>query len=136
MESIYLNEVIGAVRGSCKGDSANILLQDICTDSRKVKKGDLFIALIGENFDGHDFIQAAVEKGAAAVIASKLGAFEPTVPMIMVSDTGKALLDLAGFYRRKFQKPVIAVTGSVGKTKPCTKGWEQNSSKYIKEEDD
>ncbi|NMA13737.1 MAG: UDP-N-acetylmuramoyl-tripeptide--D-alanyl-D-alanine ligase [Clostridia bacterium] len=115
MEGIYLDEVIGAVRGYCQ-DGGNIFLHDISTDSRKVKKGDLFIALIGENFDGHDFIHAAVEKGAAAVVASKPVTTEPGVPVILVADTGKALLDLAGFYRQKFQKPVIAVTGSVGKT--------------------
>jgi len=116
MESIYLNEVIRGVRGRCVKDSADIRLSGICTDSRKVKKGDLFIALIGENFDGHNFIKTAVEKGSEAVIASKAVDKEPAVPLIMVDDTAQALLDLAGFYRQRFREPVIAVTGSVGKT--------------------
>lgn len=118
MKAIYLDEVIGAVRGvcTCPDGTAHILLPDISTDSRKVKKGNLFIALSGENFDGHDFIHKAVERGAAAVIAAKPLAEHPGVPMVLVEDTGQALLDLAGFYRQKFSRPVIAVTGSVGKT--------------------
>lgn len=116
MEGIYLDEVIRGVKGRCLKDTGNILLSGISTDSRKVKKGDLFIALIGENFDGHDFIKTAVEKGAGAVIVSQSVDVEPAVPLIMVNNTAQALLDLAGFYRQKFRQPVIAVTGSVGKT--------------------
>ncbi|MGI6686629.1 MAG: UDP-N-acetylmuramoyl-tripeptide--D-alanyl-D-alanine ligase [Bacillota bacterium] len=116
MKPIYLSEVISGVQGKCRNDDADILINNISTDSRKVKKGDLFIALQGENFDGHDFIPIAVKKGAAVVIAHKPVMGELPVPVIMVSDTGQALLDLARSYRQKLQKPVIAVTGSVGKT--------------------
>lgn len=118
MKTIYLNEVIRGVKGRClmDGDGAHIPFSGVSTDSRKVHKGDLFIALMGENFDGHDFIETAVAKGAGAVIASKEPKAELPVPLIMVADTGEALLDLAGLYRQKFTQPVIAVTGSVGKT--------------------
>jgi len=116
MKNIYLNEVISGVHGDCRYDTPDFLIKSISTDSRKVKKGDLFIALEGENFDGHDFIGSAVEKGAAAVIAHKPVPGELAVPVITVADTGQALLDLAELYRQKFSQPVIAVTGSVGKT--------------------
>jgi UDP-N-acetylmuramoyl-tripeptide--D-alanyl-D-alanine ligase len=116
MKNISLTEVIEAVQGSCDNDGADLLLSGISTDSRKVKAGNLFIALIGENFDGHDFIHAVAAKGAKAVIASKPADPDITVPVILVRDTAQALLDLARFYRQGFQKPVIGVTGSVGKT--------------------
>lgn len=116
MKNIYLNEVILATEGKCESQVQNLLVNDICTDSRKVKSGDLFIALEGEFFDGHEFINSAVQKGAIAVMASKTVFMEKNVPVIMVADTSKALLDLASFYRQRFKKPVIAVTGSVGKT--------------------
>ncbi|ATW23633.1 UDP-N-acetylmuramoyl-tripeptide--D-alanyl-D-alanine ligase [Candidatus Formimonas warabiya] len=115
MESIYLDEIIQATGGKYAGTTKNILIHDVSTDSRKVKPGDLFIALEGEFFDGHDFIKDAVHKGAQAVLASKPVTVKQ-VPVILVADTSKALLDLAAFYRQKFPIPVIAVTGSVGKT--------------------
>lgn len=116
MKSLNLKDVIRGVQGRCEQYAPDIRITNISTDSRKVEKGDLFIALQGEKFDGHDYIQKAVEKGAGAVIAHKHVPGKVPVPVIMVSDTGQALLDLAGFYRQQFQKPVIAVTGSVGKT--------------------
>lgn len=125
MKRMLLNEVIRGVKGRCRCQHSNdtgdylfndLLITGISTDSRKVKKGDLFIPLLGGNFDGHDYIKTAVEKKAAAVISSRQLDFHLPVPLIMVPDTSQALLDLAGFYRQKFRQPVIAVTGSVGKT--------------------
>jgi UDP-N-acetylmuramoyl-tripeptide--D-alanyl-D-alanine ligase len=75
----------------------------------------MFVALQGESFDGHDFISAAVEKGAALVITQKVLAKE-SLPYIVVEDSLKALQDIARYYRRKFRIPFIAVTGSSGKT--------------------
>ncbi|HHT63915.1 MAG: UDP-N-acetylmuramoyl-tripeptide--D-alanyl-D-alanine ligase [Bacillota bacterium] len=115
MKGLYLEEIIKGVHGKCR-KAPKMQIKNISTDSRKIKTGDLFIALQGENFDGHDFIGMAVEKGASAVIAHKPVSEGLAVPVIMVTDTSKALLDLAGYYRQKFFKPVIAVTGSVGKT--------------------
>jgi len=116
MENLYLDQVIRAVKGKCTSQVENIVINNVNTDSRKVKNGELFIALEGEFFDGHDFVKGAVAKGAAAVMVSKNIKEETRVPVIMVNDTAKALLDLASFYRKRFSKPVIAVTGSVGKT--------------------
>jgi len=90
----------------------------VCTDSRQVKPGDLFFALRGERLDGHDFLRAAAEKGAAAVVAERRSV--PTdwsgCAIIAVEDTRKALGQLAVQYRKDFVLPVVAVGGSNGKT--------------------
>ena len=116
MESICLKEIIDAVGGKCSSHCNNVLINHVETDSRKVKSGDLFIALEGEIYDGHDFALDAIQNGAAAVIISKPAMTLQKVPVIQVDNTLKALWKLAAFYRQKFLKPVIAVTGSVGKT--------------------
>lgn len=100
----------------------------VCTDTRKITQGSLFIAIKGENFDGHDFAQKAVESGAQAVICEKdcgLGDRQ-----ILVESTRLALLDLAGYYRSLFKIPVIGITGSVGKTTTKEMTHAVMSSKY------
>lgn len=100
----------------------------ICTDTRKITPGCLFIAIKGENFDGHDFAAKAIESGAKAVICEKdcgLGGSQ-----ILVENTRLALLDLAGHYRSKFNIPVIGITGSVGKTTTKEMTHAVMSSKY------
>lgn len=116
MESIFLKEIVNAVDGECKYNFNNILIHRVSTDSRKVKNGDLFIALEGENFDGHDYIESAYENGAIAVIVSKPVMIHQDIAVILVENTLKALQQLSAYYRIKLSKPVIAVTGSVGKT--------------------
>ena len=91
----------------------------VSTDSRKVAPGDLFIALRGENFDGHDFVAAAKARGAvAAVVASDTVEREHgyDLPLVVVADTRLALGALAAAWRARFTLPLIAVTGSNGKT--------------------
>jgi len=87
----------------------------ISTDSRSLNPGELFVPLRGEKFDGHDFLGLAVRQGAAACLSEDVIAGFP-VPVIHVQDTLRALGDLAGALRRDFSGPVIAVTGSSGKT--------------------
>ncbi len=89
----------------------------ISTDSRQLQRGELFVALSGENFDGHDFASDAVEQGAAAVIAEqgRLTA-EIGVPLIEVKSTVHALGAIALYWRRQCRARVVAVTGSAGKT--------------------
>ncbi len=89
---------------------------NISTDTRSIKKGDLFIALKGKNFDGHNFLHEAFLKGAAAAIVSE-GKYK-NFPLIIVQDTLKALHDMASYYIRNIlvDAKVIAITGSVGKT--------------------
>ena len=101
--------------------------QDVCgvsTDSRTVRAGNVFVALRGERFDGHDFLEDAVRRGAACVMVSRNaclgeapGASSGAHPSVIgVANTEKALQDLATAHRRAFQGSVVAVTGSNGKT--------------------
>lgn len=107
-------EAVAATGGHCDGNWA---ADGVSIDSRSCRPGDLFVALAGPNFDGHDFIEAAVEAGAAAVMAhrapdsGKLG-----VPLLMVEDSLAALTALGAAGRDRSEARLIAVTGSVGKT--------------------
>jgi len=96
-----------------------IIIQGIVSDSRKIGAGQLFVALVGENFDGHGFVAAAIAKGAVAAIVSQ--AWAETVighelPILIVENTLTAYQDLARWWRSQFERPVVAITGSVGKT--------------------
>jgi UDP-N-acetylmuramoyl-tripeptide--D-alanyl-D-alanine ligase len=90
----------------------------ICTDSRQARAGDLFVALHGERFDGHDYLQDVILKGVAALIVErrKAPASLPNCALIAVSDTRAALGQLAAAYRKDFAAPIVAVAGSNGKT--------------------
>ncbi len=87
-------------------------------DSRTVRPGELFFAVKGEKMDGHDFVQQALEKGAVAAVVSngRLGGFSTKAGLIAVEETLQALQTLAKSVRRLWAKPLIAVTGSTGKT--------------------
>lgn len=101
--------------GHLMQNGASVELQGISTDSRTLQPGDLFIPLRGDNFDGHDYLTQAIQNGAAACVSEEmLGGL--LVPVIKVSDTLKALGDLAAAMRRKFAGPVIGITGTSGKT--------------------
>ena len=93
---------------------AQATLADVCTDTRKIRPGSLFVCLRGERFDGHTFAPQAAQLGAAALLVDH--PVDADVPQLVVTDTGKALLQLAGWYRRRFRLPVVGLTGSVGKT--------------------
>jgi UDP-N-acetylmuramoyl-tripeptide--D-alanyl-D-alanine ligase len=116
-----IDQVIKAVGGVLIAGAAENNVCGISTDSRQVKRGNIFISLQGENFDGHDFVHKAVEKGAALVIISDpakldLEKVDKAVSIIKVFDTLQALGDLAHNYRQRFSLPVIGLTGSSGKT--------------------
>lgn len=111
-------EIAGAVNGRLVGDE-RVEVRGVSTDSRSVEPGELFIPLKGERFDGHEYIAAALERGAR-VFLSEAGRHDAPPPAgtacITVADTIRALGDLAGFHRCRFSVPLIAVTGSNGKT--------------------
>jgi UDP-N-acetylmuramoyl-tripeptide--D-alanyl-D-alanine ligase len=91
----------------------------VTSDSRTVQPGDLFVALAGERFDAHDFLPEVVARGAAAVLVSRAPAATldvSGVAVLTVADTRVALGQLAAGWRRRFPIPVVAVTGSNGKT--------------------
>lgn len=107
---LRIEEVVSAVGGRFKKNQTPI--SGISTDSRTIRPGEVFIALRGRRYDGHNFIEDALNKRASYVVAEK----ESGNKTIIVNDTMRALGDLAGYYRRKFDVKVVAVTGSNGKT--------------------
>ena len=109
---LNLRETANALGAELAGNGG-IAFERVTTDSRDIQLGDLFVALKGEKFDGHDYIDAALAQGAVAVLASEPGAGN----RILVADTLKALGQLAAFWRSRFAAtPIVGVTGSNGKT--------------------
>jgi UDP-N-acetylmuramoyl-tripeptide--D-alanyl-D-alanine ligase len=101
--------------GSAPGGSTE--MRSITTDTRKIGKGDVFLALKGERFDGHDYLRDAVRDGAAAVIVSRVPKLTALgVPVYEVGDTLVALGALANYWRRAWGKTIVGVAGSNGKT--------------------
>jgi UDP-N-acetylmuramoyl-tripeptide--D-alanyl-D-alanine ligase len=90
--------------------------QNVMIDSRKVQAGDLFVALRGERFDGHDFMVEVAQKGAVAIICEKSCPQLVDIPQFVVSSSLDALAKVAAYYRQRITCPIIAVTGSNGKT--------------------
>src|SRR5512139_1716741 len=93
----------------------NASFDSVTTDSRHISHGDLFVALKGDRFDGHDFVEQALEDGAAAALVSEPGRITQSAPLILVDDTRLALGRLAQAWRARFAIPLVAVTGSNGK---------------------
>lgn len=117
-----VQEILKAAKGRLVRGPARACLRKVSTDTRTIKRGDIFVALKGNNFDGNDFIDQAIRKGAGCIIGNRSLALgsrleaQGKIPFIAVRDTMRALGDLARFHRLKFDIPVIAVTGSNGKT--------------------
>jgi UDP-N-acetylmuramoyl-tripeptide--D-alanyl-D-alanine ligase len=109
-----LSQVAAATGGRlCGADPA---LNGVTTDTRAVLPGQLFIALRGERFDAHDFLDQAVAAGAGALLVADESKLPAGIPAVVVADTRLALGALAAAWRAQFALPVIAVTGSNGKT--------------------
>ncbi|ABQ28122.1 UDP-N-acetylmuramoyl-tripeptide--D-alanyl-D-alanine ligase [Geotalea uraniireducens] len=114
-----IDEIIEATGGTRIG-SGNDAVSGVSTDSRQVAAGELFVALKGERFDGHDYLEAAVARGVRAflVAADRLAGKQPPNDVIYVAvpDTLRALGDLAAWHRSRFDLPLVGITGSNGKT--------------------
>lgn len=111
-------EAVRSIGGSTRC-TAEVRFLSVSTDSRTLEPGALFVALRGERFDGHEFLGAVRERGAAAVMIDETGAREHVtdgLPAIVVGDTRKALGALAARWRARFDIPLVAVAGSNGKT--------------------
>ena len=121
MHPLKCEEILKAASGRLvRGDSGTVFT-GVSTDSRKTAHGDLFVPIKGERFDGHDFIDDAFKAGARGSlthkeIARENGGVNTGGVIIEVDNTLRALGAIAGYYRSKFDLPVVAVTGSVGKT--------------------
>ncbi len=110
--TMTLSSIAAGLQAELLGDDVEFL--DVSTDTRSLSKGSLYIALKGDRFDGHDFLDQAKEAGAIAAVTSKRT--ETTLPVLLVKDTNKALADLALINRMQCQAIVAALTGSQGKT--------------------
>ncbi len=119
MEPMTIREILQAVNGRMLGEFGD-LNREVCrveTDSRTIHPGSLFIPLAGERFDGHAYITAALEAGAAGCFTQReRERYLPGKFYIQVASTQQALRDLAICYKKRFPIPVVALTGSVGKT--------------------
>jgi len=120
-----LKDVLKVTKAKLINKSKSDLFTGVSTDSRTIKKGDIFFALKGENFDGHNFVEDAVDKKAAAIVVSDdknsvvrelMKNKKPAASILKVKNTVIALGNLAKYYRKINNVPLIAVTGSVGKT--------------------
>ncbi len=130
MKMLTTEEIAKAVGGTANGYAE---ITSVVIDNREVVPGCLFIAIKGERLDGHVFIESAVKAGAAAVMAHE--DISCDVPVISVDDTRKAFLDMAGYYRLTFGEtidefPLVALTGSVGKTTTKEMIWCVLNAKY------
>jgi len=119
--AIKLNDIIKATEGTLLRQGKRAGCREVSTDTRTIARDALFIPLRGRTYDGHDYLEDALNRGAAAVLAAKgyahaAESLSGDVSIIIVDDTLKALGDLAYWWRRRFDVPVIAVTGSSGKT--------------------
>jgi len=109
-----LAEAAAALGGRVEG--ANVPFSGVATDSRRLSAGDLFVALEGERFDGHRFVEEAARRGAAAALTMRRVDSAIPVAQLLVADTRLALGRLAAHWRSRFQLPLVALTGSNGKT--------------------
>lgn len=116
MKQITLKQVVEACGGKYYGAPAKLdtVITDITTDSRKITKDCLFVPIVGERFDAHDFIDDTLKNGALCSLSQKM--LDGEKSFILVESTQKALRQIAAFYRSLFKIPFIGVTGSVGKT--------------------
>ncbi len=116
MISFNCAELAKAVNGRLIWGNAEQVFVGVTTDSRKVEKDNLFIPLVGERFDGHDYIEQCYNTGAVVCLTEKPIPQRDNAVAILVDDTSKALKVLAAWHRKKHNIPVIGITGSVGKT--------------------
>ena len=117
---ITAEEILSPINGTLFSGKRHTVLAGVSTDSRKIRPGELFWALKGKRYDGHEFVEKALDSGAAGIVVQegydlKISRAAGRV-VIAVADTLKALGDLAGWWRRRHNVRVVAITGSAGKT--------------------
>ena len=112
MISGTLQQAASVLRGELRGEDRAFM--GVSTDTRALEAGQLFFALVGPRFDGHHFLVEARDRGAAGAVVSRDA--DADLPCVRVPDTGRGLRELASDWRRRFELPVLGVTGSAGKT--------------------
>ncbi|OQY03931.1 MAG: hypothetical protein B6I25_07595 [Planctomycetales bacterium 4572_13] len=113
INAAQLAEIIGGEL--IAGDGVSFF-SSVSIDSRTIESGQIFFAIAGKNFDGHNYAAAAIEKGAACIVVQREVGSPTKTPLIRVDDCIAALAQFAAWYRRQLSAKVIAITGSVGKT--------------------
>ncbi|WP_300258615.1 UDP-N-acetylmuramoyl-tripeptide--D-alanyl-D-alanine ligase [Clostridium sp.] len=120
MLELNLQEIVKATNGALLKEADVKEIKAVSTDTRKIEEGTMFIALKGENFNGNNYVLDAFNKGAKIAIVDEvkcdLNELKDNVALIKVENTGRALMDLAKFYREKLGLKVVGITGSAGKT--------------------
>ncbi len=119
MRSWTVHQILEATGGQLVRGQPSGMVERISIDSRRLLPGDAFVAIRGVRFDGHRFLDEAAHHGASCLIVSRIPTLTngaSILPMILVEDTTEALGNLARFHRRRLGRPVIAITGSCGKT--------------------
>jgi UDP-N-acetylmuramoyl-tripeptide--D-alanyl-D-alanine ligase len=114
--TLTLAEVLAGTGGTLATAAGERSLAGVSIDSRTIQPGELFVAIEGPRFDGHDFVDDAARRGAAAAVVHRDAPAPETLPLVRVGDTTRALGDLARHWRRQAAAPVVGLTGSVGKT--------------------
>ena len=133
MESLTVKELVISTKGKLVIGDENTFINNIIIDSRKANENSVFVAIVGENLDGHNFIQSAYDLGCKTFIKNEnvnISLKESDVNIIEVKDTEIALGDIAKYYKSKFEIPFIGITGSVGKTTTRDMVYAAVSSKY------
>lgn len=110
--TMLLSEIAACVQGIVVGE--DVTISSVSIDTRAITPGELYVAIKGSHFDGHEFVSKAVQAGALAAIVNP--GITVTIPHIVVADTRLALAELAGIWRKKATLSVIGITGSNGKT--------------------
>ena len=117
MKNVNIDFILKATAGKLKGKKNDIEVQSICLDSRQAKEGALFVPIVGEKVDAHDFIKKVYESGIRVSLSEREDTKVPEdMSIILVENSVKALQDIAKAYRESINIPIVAITGSVGKT--------------------
>lgn len=118
MHDLYVKDIIRLCNGKLLNGSVDLVLENFCNDTRKIKKNDVYVGIKGEVFDGNKFYYDAIKKGASVCILDKVDdSYEYCdATVVLVDDTVKCIQELATYKRSLYDIPVIAITGSVGKT--------------------
>ena len=116
MFELSVKDIVDITSGKLLCGDENTIVRGICTNSKEIEEGNLFVPIIGEKVDAHLFIESALEIGSATLTSMHSGVVIADKPYIQVNDTIKAMQDIGAYIRSMYHKPVVAVTGSVGKT--------------------
>lgn len=116
MQKLTVQDILNATGGTLLSGDPQAEITSVVTNSGAAGEGSLFVPIIGDKFDAHEFIKAAFDMGAAATLTQKETELLVDKTIIHVDDTRRAFGDIAAYYKAKYRIPTVAVTGSVGKT--------------------